>query len=158
MKRSRGRPTSLNPRKHRIETRINDQSYHELEAICALTGNKKTQAIDWAIHIIYLLHSDSRTCDSIATLLRYSPNEESKDKTDSEKSVFESLSDVTARFPDIDMDRLSFIQDHEMFDSPEETLYEIVEEKYFHLASKYKADEIATYEKIKRREIFIDVQ
>ena len=158
MGKRRGRPASNNPRKHRIETRINEQSSHELQTVCALTGSNKTLALDWAIRIMYLLHSDSRTRDSITALFNYTPHEETCVKTDTERSIFESLSDVITRFPDIDMSHLSFIQDHEMLNSPEETLCEIVDEKYFLLVKKYKKDEIATYEKIKDREVFFDVQ
>jgi len=145
MKKNRGRPTSINPRSNRIETRIVNQCLHELETICSLTNINKTTAIDWALHITYLALSDSRTSESVKRSLQLKPYEKNADKYDAANSIIDCLSEVNHRFPDLDERLLLFIMYHETYETPEEMLADLVVQRYFYVCKNYTKEEIDSF-------------
>lgn len=138
---AKGRPASKNPRIKRIETRISATTDAELNFICEIAGLNKTSVIDKAIRLAYLLISDSRTQDDILYAL-----EDVSDNSSMVQAqwagVMDALSGVQARFRNINYDYLEFIRLENEYNSPEETLAELIECEYLKARSRYSAAEM----------------
>lgn len=148
---ARGRPASKNPRRRRIETRINRTTASELKFLCKETGLSITAVIDKAIHLLSLLVSDSRTRDDALYALDSIYADEKRVQAQWD-SLINVLSDVKYRFSDIDEAKLEFIRIEGEFDSYEETLTALVTQEYLKIESRYSAAEMEAWNKYMRGE------
>ena len=144
---ARGRPASKNPRLRRIETRINKTTASELKFVCEKAGLNITSVIDKAIHLLCLLTSDSRTSDDTMYAIENISAENffAENQWD---QLFEVLSDINYRFPNIDEDKLSFICEEKNLDSFEETLKYLVDSEYQNIADQYGDKELELWNNI----------